>query len=171
LEKDALSGIFENALDPYGVTLNVGRGYDGWTSIQQAAERYLSCDTECRITVLYFGDFDPSGLDIARSLQDRLAFFDCHPEIVKVALTKEDVVRFNLPPDFTKATDPRRAAFVEKYGDMAVELDALPPDILEKRLVKEVAARMNLQALAEVHEHEKQERQLLISMLDRTRKS
>jgi hypothetical protein len=27
LEKDALSGIFEDVLRPYGVTLNVGRGY------------------------------------------------------------------------------------------------------------------------------------------------
>ena len=30
LEKDALSGIFEEVLEPYGVTLNVGRGFDGW---------------------------------------------------------------------------------------------------------------------------------------------
>ena len=29
LEKDALSGIFEDELTDYGVTLNVGRGYDG----------------------------------------------------------------------------------------------------------------------------------------------
>jgi len=29
LEKDALSGIFEDVPNPYGVTLNVGRGYDG----------------------------------------------------------------------------------------------------------------------------------------------
>jgi hypothetical protein len=33
LEKDALSGIFEDALDRYGVTVNVGRGFDGWDSI------------------------------------------------------------------------------------------------------------------------------------------
>ena len=37
LEKDALSGIFEEILEPYGVTLNVGRGYDGWSSIKNAA--------------------------------------------------------------------------------------------------------------------------------------
>jgi hypothetical protein len=29
LEKDALSGIFEDTLRRYGVTLNVGRGFDG----------------------------------------------------------------------------------------------------------------------------------------------
>jgi hypothetical protein len=40
LEKDALSGIFEKELRPYGVTLNVGRGYDGWDSSHHAADRY-----------------------------------------------------------------------------------------------------------------------------------
>ena len=40
LEKDALSGIFQDALRPYGVTLNVGRGYDGWDSIHNGAERF-----------------------------------------------------------------------------------------------------------------------------------
>src|SRR5215470_3462 len=44
LEKDALSGIFEDALDPYGVTLNVGRGFDGWSSIRNAADRHKNWD-------------------------------------------------------------------------------------------------------------------------------
>ena len=40
LEKDALSGIFSDVLGSYRVILNVGRGYDGWTSIKRAADRY-----------------------------------------------------------------------------------------------------------------------------------
>ncbi len=68
LEKDALSGILEDALSPYGVTLNVGRGYDGWSSIHNAAHR-LDDDA----AILYFGDFDPSGEDMVRSLRERLA--------------------------------------------------------------------------------------------------
>ncbi len=55
LEKDALSGVFEQVLDRYGVTLNVGRGYDGWDSIHNAADRWAGKD---KVTVLYFGDFD-----------------------------------------------------------------------------------------------------------------
>jgi hypothetical protein len=46
LEKDALSGIFEDVLAPFGVTLNVGRGYDGWTSIKDAAARYKNGDRD-----------------------------------------------------------------------------------------------------------------------------
>ena len=74
VEKDALSGIIEDVLAPYGVTLNVGRGYDGWDSIHNAASRYGSGE---RVTVLYFGDFDPSGEDMVRSLRQRLAELGC----------------------------------------------------------------------------------------------
>jgi hypothetical protein len=163
LEKDALSGIFEAVLDAYGVTLNVGRGYDGWASINNAARRFTTGET---VTVLYFGDFDPSGEDMVRSLRERLAFFGCRPEVVKSALTFEDVRRYNLPPDFTKRTDTRRAAFVAKYGDLAVELDALPAAVLEARLREAIEARMDLSALAAVRRKEEDERTLLVAALD-----
>lgn len=152
LEKDALSGIFEDVLRPYGVTLNVGRGYDGWDSIHNAAERYLEWGGD--VCVLYFGDFDPSGEDMIRSLRERIGFFETCPEIVKVALVAEDIELYNLPPDFTKATDTRQAAFVAKYGDVAVELDALPVDVLRDRLESEVTARLDMDTWAEVQRQE-----------------
>lgn len=162
LEKDALSGIFEDVLERYGVTLNVGRGYDGWDSIRNAAERYRDADG---VTVLYFGDFDPSGEDMVRSLGKRLAFFETSPEIVKCALTPEDVERYNLPPDCTKKTDSRRAKFIAKYGDRCVELDALPLTVLRERITTEVEARMDLGALQEVRRQEKSECQRLATVL------
>lgn len=155
LEKDALSGIFEDVLEPYGVTLNVGRGYDGWSSIRNAAERY---EGRKKVVVLYFGDFDPSGEDMFRSLQERLGFFDCEPEMFKCALSLDDVNRYSLPPDFTKEKDTRRAGFVEKYGDVAVELDALPLNVLKDRLREEVEARMDLGALREVQVQEENDK-------------
>jgi len=162
LEKDALSGIFEDVLEPYGVTLNVGRGYDGWDSIHNAAERYGTGETT---TVLYFGDFDPSGEDMVRSLEERLFFFQSSPEIRKVALTYDDITRYNLPPDFTKTGDTRREGFVAKYGDNAVELDALPYDVLRDRITREVEAQIDLDSLAEVREAEKTETgKLLVAM-------
>jgi hypothetical protein len=159
LEKDALSGIFEEALDPYGVTLNVGRGYDGWDSIHEAAQRFRSGEG---CAILYFGDFDPSGEDMVRSLRERLAEFECQPEIGKCALTFEDVRRYRLPPDFTKQTDTRRAAFVARYGDISVELDALPLEVLRARIVEEVEAWIDLDALARIRATENAERERLI---------
>jgi hypothetical protein len=165
LEKDALSGIFEEVLERFGVTLNVGRGYDGWDSIKNAADRLLEAGARLeehdQITVLYFGDFDPSGEDMFRSLRERLAFFECHPEVVKSALTADDITRYDLPPDFTKHSDTRRAAFVAKHGDVAVELDALPIDVLRGRLEEEVSLRMDLEALRKVQRVETGERKRL----------
>jgi len=166
LEKDALSGIFEDALDPYGVTLNVGRGYDGWDSIRNAAERYLARD---EVAVIYFGDFDPSGEDMVRSLRERIEFFGCTPEIVKAALTREDIERYQLPPDRTKASDARQAAFVAEHGDISVELDALPVDVLRERIISEVEGRMDLAALKKIRQVEKRERAKLAELLKTTR--
>ena len=163
LEKDALSGIFEDALDPYCVALNVGRGYDGWSSIQRAAARFNSKPVP--VSVLYFGDFDPSGQDMIRSLIERLATFDCHPEVVKCALTRDDIAQYELPPDFAKKTDTRTARFIAANGDISVELDALPMDALRGRLIQEVEARMDLSALATVKALEETERTRLESLL------
>lgn len=162
LEKDALSGIFEELLEPYGVTLNVGRGYDGWDSIHNAAERFGDGEGE---TILYFGDFDPSGEDMVRSLIERLEFFGSCPQVIKCALNLDDIKRYNLPPDFTKQTDSRRAAFVAKYGDLSVELDALPPDVLRARITAELEGRMDLDALKQVRDLEREEKQRIYSAL------
>lgn len=162
LEKDALSGIFEDVLVPYGVTLNVGRGYDGWSSIHNAAERF---DDGRGVTVLYFGDFDPSGEDMVRSLSERLATLDSHPTITKVALTREDIERYHLPPNFTKSTDTRTPAFVRKNGDVSVELDALPAHVLRDRLTLEVERSMDMEALRAIHALEEQERAQLVKAL------
>jgi hypothetical protein len=78
--------------------------------------------------LIYAGDFDPSGEDIDR---DFVARTDCFDEVVRVALTPEQVVRHALPPQPGKTADPRAGAFVGRHGRLVqVELDALPPDVL-----------------------------------------
>ena len=164
LEKDALSGIFADVLRPYGVTLNVGRGFDSATSVKDAADRFGDgADT----AVLYFGDFDPSGEDMVRSLRERLREQGSEPGIVKCALTFGDISRYDLPPDFTKAKDSRRAAFVARYGDVAVELDALPGRILRERIEREVRERMDPEALEITRSTERADRRRLDELLDR----
>jgi len=159
LEKDALSGIFEDVLRPYGVTLNVGRGYDSWSSIREAAMRYE--DWGGPVTVLYFGDFDPSGRDMVRSLGERLGFFGTCPEIEIMAILSDDIDKYDLPPAFTKRTDTRRAGFVAKHGDRAVELDALPLPVLRERIESTVRDRLDLDALRLVWAQEKRDQERL----------
>jgi len=158
LEKDALSGIFEDILDEYGVTLNVGRGYDGWSSIRNAAMR--SPDI-----ILYFGDFDPSGRDMVRSLIERIGFFGTRPQIEICAILREDIEDYDLPPDFTKVTDSRQAAFVAEHGDISVELDALPLAVLQDRIRNSLDSHMDLDALAETHQQEERDQATIDELL------
>jgi hypothetical protein len=160
LEKDALSGIFEDVLRPYGVTLNVGKGYDGWSSIHGAAARWGAADGTDGgpvVSIIYFGDHDPSGEDMQRSLQERLGDRGSRPTIERVAILREDIDLYNLPPDKTKESDKRQAAFIAKYGDQSVELDALPVAVLQQRLRDAVESRMDLKALAAVRRQEKKD--------------
>ncbi len=163
LEKDALSGLFEDVLDNYGVTLNVGRGYDGWSSIYRAAKRFehRSQDT----VILYFGDFDPSGDDMVRSLRDRLARLGCHPMVEKIALTRKQIDEYKLPPNYTKVTDPRSAAFVEKHGDLSVELDALPVDDLQWLVRSWVETFMDMDALERTRAQEAADKRRIVQAL------
>jgi len=168
LEKDALSGIFMDALNTYGVTLNVGKGYDGWSSIHNAATRWGAgdgTDGGPAVQVIYFGDFDPSGEDMLRSLRERLGKLGSHPSFKKVAILREDIERHSLPPDFAKASDMRYAAFVAKNGEETVELDALPLAVLKSRIKDAVEARMDLKALAGVKRQEKEDLDELSELL------
>ena len=167
LEKDALSGIFEAALEPYGVTLNVGRGYDGWSSIHAAAQRYgCAGDGRPPVTVLYFGDHDPSGEDMQTSLTKRLRHFGCRPEIVRVAILSQDIERYSLPPIPAKRSDRRAAAFIARHGDECVELDALPVSALRQRIRTEIEARLDLEMLHRVRQQEADDRARLSAALE-----
>ncbi|HEV2800553.1 MAG TPA: hypothetical protein VGW12_08655 [Pyrinomonadaceae bacterium] len=92
---------------------------------------------------------------MVRSLHERLGWFGYCPKVVKCALTKDDIRRYRLPPDFAKKTNSRAAKFIARHGDVSVELDALPVDVLRSRLVTAVESRLDLVALGEVREREK----------------
>ena len=84
--------------------------------------------------------------------------------MIKCALTIEDIRRYDLPPDFAKKTDTRSSAFIAKHGDVSVELDALPLDVLRQRITDEIEVRMDLEALEAVRDIEETERERLVEM-------
>ena len=85
--------------------------------------------------------------------------------VTRCAIFREDIERYNLPPDFTKTTDTRRAKFVARHGDMAVELDALPLAVLMERIETEIRARMDLKALQRTLRRTERDRRRIASLL------
>jgi len=91
--------------------------------------------------LLYAGDFDPSGEDIRRDFINRT---DCWDEVVRVALSPEQVAEYKLPPYPGKRSDSRAAGFEARHGRLVqVEVDALPPDILRELFNRAVLAYLD----------------------------
>lgn len=72
-EKDAISSILKRITNRYGVTLVVNKGYTSSTAIYGAYQRFAKrISNGQKVKILYFGDHDPSGLDMIRDIEDRL---------------------------------------------------------------------------------------------------
>jgi len=111
----------------YGIPILALGGYSSQTYVDEVADDVAGCGRGA--VLLYAGDFDPSGEDIDRDFEKRS---DCSDEVVRVALTAQQVTAYRLPPAMGKAADTRANAFVARHGALVqVELDALPPDVLQ----------------------------------------
>jgi hypothetical protein len=136
VEKDALSRVCHRAAFPYCVPVIVARGFSSVSYVHEAAERIHHRAAEGQRTrILYFGDLDPSGFEMLPAMMQTLtAEMNCAGlvEAQRCALTPEQVESYRLPknPDALKDTDTRAAKYRERFGDLAVELDALPPATL-----------------------------------------
>jgi hypothetical protein len=169
LEKDALRGMVEPIANAYDLYLVVGRGYPSLSSLYEAAERFKKANKP--VYILYLGDFDPSGENIPQTIKKNLiknfGLDKRNIHIRKVALTLRDIKKYKLPPAPTKSTDSRSKKFVQKYGDFCVELDALPPEILEKKLRKAIEKCLNYEKFQKRLKAEKQEVKKLEEMVKR----
>ena len=168
VEKDALSGIFWNIVAHYGVTLQIGRGYASVDCMWNAAMRFKGW-TELNGeagTILYWGDFDPSGENIPEVMGRELARYGAHPNIIVCALREEDIGKYNLAPNKTKHTDTRTRGFIERHGDVAVELDALPIEILEERIGVELQMYLDTDALERTKQKEEDEQERFEAFMD-----
>ncbi len=155
VEKDALAGVFLPITEKYDVHLVVGRGYPSHSALYDGSKRIKAADKPTNI--FYFGDFDPSGEDIYRDVQARMNnLFSVDATFNKVSLTREDIDEYNLPPAPAKRSDSRFNGFYAKNGDMAVELDALPPDVLQKKIENAIVSELDL---AEFRKEKDQENQ------------
>lgn len=128
VEKAGLVMLLESWFDDLGIPIIALGGYSSQTFV---ADVVADVENDGREAVLlYGGDFDPSGEDIDRDFEERTGCFD---KVVRVALTADQVSAYNLPPAMGKSTDSRAGAFVARHGQLVqVELDALPPEVLEE---------------------------------------
>lgn len=188
-EKDAISSILKQVTNYFGITLSVNKGYTSSTAIYKAYNRFTEVISNGgQVKILYFGDHDPSGLDMIRDIEERILFmfengeslwikndiidwwerngytyydlddyeewndvsnniewaerFDTSRfrkyikdkgifEIIPVGLTMEQIREFNPPNNPAKITDPRAKKYIEEFGEISWEVDALRPKVMQ----------------------------------------
>jgi hypothetical protein len=72
VEKDALSGVLKRVTSKYHVPILVNRGYSSASAMFDSYNRFRTAlQAGQAVTVLYLGDYDPSGVDMIRDIYDR----------------------------------------------------------------------------------------------------
>lgn len=130
IEKKALQGVFQEPCRRWDVALNPCKGYPSITFLHDAKNRFEEAQDQGKTPViLYFGDYDPSGEDIPRSIEENLDRMGCWVEVRRFALMENQVIAWGLPPAPTKLTDTRSGNW---DGLGQVELDAVEPKKIQE---------------------------------------
>jgi hypothetical protein len=129
--------------------------------MHDASERIKNKQDDKKCYILYLGDHDPSGVDMVRDIKDRLEEFGAEAEVIRIALTQEQIKRYNPPPNPAKITDPRAKDYIAKFGNTSWEVDALNPDVLHKVIKKAVEELIDADKFNAKIEQEKKDKKKL----------
>jgi hypothetical protein len=155
LEKDALAGLISSVTHEWGVRLMVSRGQSSDTycygAAQDAKEAFELGGIESVIYMLY--DADISGRSAARKVVEKLEHYSKRTPIRArlLAVTDEQIEAWNLP------TRPAK----ENAQEIAVELDAIPPDTLRDLVGDAIVAEVDPDAWQREKLAEESERAIL----------
>ena len=168
VEKDALSGILQPITEKYHLNLMVNRGYSSITAMWNASQRMQQAINENKnCHIIYLGDHDPSGLDMIRDIKDRLETFQINNLTVnQIALTSKQIKKYNPPPNPAKENDPRAKWYIEEFGNVSWELDALKPQVLTALLESEIKKLLDLDLYNDIIQEESQEKEQLESFIE-----
>ena len=139
IEKAALLRLVEPVADEFCRRVIVCKGYNSVTFQTQFYTRAMEALQYGMVpTVLYFGDWDPSGENMIyaamQTIDDELGLDGV--EYYRCGVNPEHFGMIQKNPVPIKPSDSRAKKFIEKHGTTAYELDALHPEQL-KTLVRE----------------------------------
>ena len=126
-EKSTMNDVLIPWCQRHGATLQCGLGELSITAVTAFVNR---CKADDRPTVvLYVSDFDPAGRSMPVAIARKIEFLtvDASLQVMlfPVVLTPEQVKQYRLPRTPIKESERRGAKFELRFGEGAVELDAL----------------------------------------------
>lgn len=149
--------------------LNPCKGYPSLTFLNDARGRFEEASIAGKEPIiLYFGDYDCSGEDIPRSIQENLYRLGRRVEVKRILLLEDQVRKWKLPPAPTKRSDSRSRSW---DGIGQVELDAVSPDKIIAYLRASIKDLFDPDLYQELLDQEEEERKRFKSILKKDFKS
>ena len=184
-ESDSIGAVIAEVADQYTIPVFVGRGYAArgylWDAARGAVAAYRA---DKLVTIFHVGDYDPSGEDIFRDVEETLRLYAVAVDwdasvnevrkwldlwghtpdqyttwliVERLALTPEQIAEYDLPERPAKRTDPRAKGFA---GSGVVEVEALVEELLP--IVEEaIESCIDPRALQVVKVAEQSEREIM----------
>ena len=169
-EKDTMYSRLAPLTQKYHIPLCINRGYASSSVIYDLSKRLIEkLEDGKEVILLYVGDHDPSGLDMIKDIEKRLTEFlengrehiEPNFKIIHVALTKEQINKYKLPPNPAKVSDPRAKWYIEEHGAISWEVDAMKPQIMRKIVEEEILKHIDINKYNTWIEREDKEKTLL----------
>lgn len=156
-EKDAMAGVLYSITSEWDVPLMVSRGFASMTYLWEAAEAIRNADKPAYL--YYFGDHDPSGVEIDRHIERELRRHapNCEIHFKRIGVTEAQIEELDLPTRPTKGSDSRSKTF---KGE-SVEVDAIPPDTIRQMARQCIEQHIDQDRLERLRLVERAERETL----------
>lgn len=160
VEKGALTRVLDQVTGPFKVLLFPHRGNPSYTKVKEAVDRlHEFWPSGQKICILHLTDHDPTGLKMTKELVGRFERYGgSFIKVRRIGLTIEQVRQFNLSPNFAKKADRNYPEYVERYGEECWELDALPPDELQRIVKSEIEKYIDEEAWKQKKQEIEQEK-------------
>lgn len=160
VEKEAVGAQVRAWFGDLGVRILALKGFCSVPPILQIQKE--TAEDERPAVLLYAGDWDPSGVKIQQDFLKPEKTGRCWDRVVKVALTREQVIEHALPVAMAKKGSHDLQEFAEaEGGEYQVELDALPAAVLKQLFQEAIDRFWDTSAYEAVLEREGQERRQL----------
>jgi hypothetical protein len=166
LEKDALAGVILPVTAMFDVPLMVARGYASLSFLHSGAEHINTLDVPTYI--YHLGDFDPSGVNAGEKIDETLRQLapDAEIHFKRLAVTRTQIGRWNLPTRPTKKSDTRS----KNFGEISVELDAIDPNDLRALVQAAIEHHLPPEQYEVLKAAEESERQLISRLVRKVTK-
>ena len=158
-ESRSLAAVVQDTCQTYRVGLFPAGGFASLTMINDAANRIaaqLESGAVRGAHIAYVGDYDPSGLEIDRSLEetlrDHIGDLSDFLTFDRLAVTERQIVDWQLPTKPRKPTELRRTDIQD-----TVEAEAIPAGQMRSLLADRIASYLPTDAIENAEAREKDE--------------